>query len=69
MGPTANHVLLCYFGLRELSIEWLPLGGHHLVNGCLIQFCVHFTNNFWSYFSLWRVQSNANSIENALEYK
>ncbi len=20
--------------LRELSIEWLPLGGHHMVNGC-----------------------------------
>ncbi len=26
-----HHVV---FKLRAVPIEWLPLGGHHLVNGC-----------------------------------
>ncbi len=55
--------------LRELSLEWLPLGGHHLLNGCQIQFCVHFTNTFWCHFSLWRVQTYVSSIDNVLEYR
>ncbi len=48
--------------LRELSIEWLTLGGPHLVNGCWMQFCVHFNNNIWCYF-------NVNSIEKVQEYR
>ncbi len=27
-----NNMNVCI--LRELSTEWLTLGGHHLVNGC-----------------------------------
>ncbi len=34
-GPafSEQYFLICNI-LRKLSIEWLTLGGHHLVNGC-----------------------------------